>query len=103
MTIAVELGGHTPVVIVPATCNDTCNACYRSFNYGQWIIILSDARNRDDGAFRLCPACAKAIGDAVPHVPTSEAPDPEEPAGAYCACSDPNCPTPDGETCRTTA
>ncbi|ALV39366.1 hypothetical protein AS200_45630 (plasmid) [Streptomyces sp. CdTB01] len=53
-----------------------CNACYKTVNYEQWALYLVDVR-ADDGAFILCPSCAKAIGNAVAHIPAAPAPDRE--------------------------
>lgn len=40
--------------------------------------------------------CCLPLNHAGPHGP-GQAPPEDEPPGAYCACSDPNCPTPDGQ------
>ena len=49
-------------------------ACYRSMAAdGQWAVHLADVSPARSG-FKLCTACARAIGNAVTHVPTTPAP-----------------------------
>jgi hypothetical protein len=65
------------LVVIESGDNLRCNACYKTVDYEQWALYLIDARTYDGSTFMLCPSCAKAIGDAVAHIPAAPAPDRE--------------------------
>ncbi|WP_431983819.1 hypothetical protein [Streptomyces qinglanensis] len=70
----ITLTDSTVIVIEPADANDRCGACYRSMAHGrQWAVHLADVAPARSG-FKLCTACARAIGNAVTHVPATPAP-----------------------------
>ncbi|MFD8386162.1 hypothetical protein ACFV2X_47980 [Streptomyces sp. NPDC059679] len=70
----ITLTDSTLIVIEPADVNDSCGACYRSMAAdGQWAVHLADVSPARSG-FKLCTACARAIGNAVAHVPATPAP-----------------------------
>jgi hypothetical protein len=64
------------LIAIESGDNMRCNACYKTVDYEQWALHLIDARAYD-GAFMLCPSCAKAIAAAVAHLPATPAPDRE--------------------------
>ncbi|MFR0367492.1 hypothetical protein [Streptomyces sp. MCC20] len=75
---SVTLTESTLIVIEPAH-NSRCMACFKSIAYEQWQLNLIDVSTYGRYDPVLCASCAKAIGNAVAHIPSTPAPDPTDP------------------------
>ncbi|MFJ8158434.1 hypothetical protein [Streptomyces sp. NPDC094468] len=75
---SVTLTESTLIVIEPAY-NSRCMACFKSIAYEQWQLNLIDVSTYGRFDPVLCVSCAKAIGNAVAHIPSNPAPDPNDP------------------------
>ncbi|WP_189269645.1 hypothetical protein [Streptomyces fuscichromogenes] len=75
---SVTLTESTLIVIEPASSN-RCMACSENIDYGQWQLNLIDVSTYGHYDPVLCVPCAKAIGNAVAHIPSTPAPDPNDP------------------------
>jgi hypothetical protein len=64
------------LIVIESAANMRCNACFNPVDR-EWALYLMDARAAYDGTFMLCCSCAKAIGDAVAHIPAPPVPDRE--------------------------
>lgn len=65
------------IVIEPAS-NGRCMTCHKPIAYEQWQLHLADVSTYGRLDPVLCISCAKAIGAAVAHIPSTPAPDPHE-------------------------
>lgn len=75
---SVTLTESTLIVIEPAY-NNRCMACAKTIAYEQWQLNLIDVSTYGRYDPVLCVPCAKAIGNAVAHIPPAPAPDPNDP------------------------
>ena len=67
------------LIVIEATNGGRCMACQKSTGFDEWALHLVDVATYGRFDPVLCPSCAKAIGNAVAHIPAPPAPDPQDP------------------------